>query len=276
MLRTRFAPSPTGLLHLGNVYSALQCEAWAKENRAELLLRIEDIDYMRCKAEFTQQIMDDLTWLGIAFDEEPSFQSSRLALYKNALDTLIDKGVLYPCFCTRKDIQETTIRHGSLDNYPKTCLTLSSEDIRILKQSKPFSWRLNTHAVQSMLGDSQYWLNGCQEKVLFQVSEIGDVIIGRKDIQYSYHLAVVVDDAAQGITHVIRGEDLKSSTPAHRILQQLLGYDSPLYIHHGLLMQTTDEKLSKSKQAFALKALREHGLTLIEVRSNRLKNLTPP
>ncbi|MDQ7003603.1 MAG: tRNA glutamyl-Q(34) synthetase GluQRS [Ghiorsea sp.] len=266
MLRTRFAPSPTGLLHLGNVYSVLQCEAWVKRSGAEFLLRIEDIDFTRCKPEFTQQIIDDLAWLGINFTGELIFQHQRLNLYQEALDQLIALGVLYPCFCTRKEIRENTVGNRALDSYAKTCLSLSCAEVEILKQVKPFSWRLNSDVVQAMLGKRQYWIDFDQKEVLFQVSDVGDVIIARKDIQYSYHLAVVVDDAAQYMTHIIRGKDLRSSTPIHCILQKLLGYELPLYSHHRLLMEEAGSKLSKRKQSMTLKSLRNQRITVEDVR----------
>ena len=266
MLRTRFAPSPTGLLHLGNIYSALQCEAWAKEHKAELLLRIEDIDFTRCKPEFSKQIIDDLIWLGMSFDGEITYQSQRHHLYQDALDKLIAMDVLYPCFCTRKQIQGNIKSNNvlKLDNYPKTCLSLNDKQAEKRMQDEAFSWRLNSEKVECLLGKDLLWVEN--EQHLFDVRMVGDVIIGRKDIGFSYHLAVVVDDAAQGVTHVIRGEDLRASTPVHRILQQLLGYASPLYIHHDLRMETANEKLSKSNASRALQAFRKKGMSAREVR----------
>jgi glutamyl-Q tRNA(Asp) synthetase len=194
MLKTRFAPSPTGLMHLGNIYSALQCQAWAKHHHAGLILRIEDIDFTRCKPKFSQQIMDDLNWMGIGFDDV-SYQSQRLSLYKAALNTLIDQGMLYPCFCTRKAIAEQTksLKTSQLDDYPKTCLSLDKAEREQRKQNIPFSWRLDSVKVKRRLGNDLYWLDNDGAQHDFDVvDDIGDVIIGRKDIHYSYHLAVVV------------------------------------------------------------------------------------
>ena len=263
-MKTRFAPSPTGLLHLGNLYSALQCQSWAKIHEAQLLLRIEDIDFTRCKPEFTSQMIEDLTWAGILFDGQIMYQSQRSALYQAALDELITMNVLYPCFCTRKQVSEHTInpKSSQLDTYPQTCLRLNEKEQAFRKQNEGFSWRLNSKRVQDILGDDLFWRDDKQTKHTFSVvDDIGDVIIGRKDIQYSYHLVVVVDDAAQAITHIIRGEDLRTSTPVHRVLQLLLGYDSPLYIHHKLIQDERGARLAKSKSSPSLKSLRDAGLS---------------
>ncbi|HID37013.1 MAG TPA: tRNA glutamyl-Q(34) synthetase GluQRS [Ghiorsea sp.] len=265
MLKTRFAPSPSGLLHLGNIYSALQCEAWAKSNKAQMILRIEDVDFHRCKTEFSQQIMDDLAWLGIHFDGEPSFQQQRLDLYQEALDKLIAMDVLYPCFCSRKEIQSVATANPILDNYPRTCLALPPNEVLNLKKKKPFSWRLDTQKVAQLMGWKEAWIDANDRLQSFDVADVGDVIIGRKDIQYSYHLSVVVDDAQQGISHVIRGEDLRSSTPVHRLLQLLLGYESPVYIHHALLVDEQGARLAKSKYSTPLQLLRQQGLSADDV-----------
>ena len=268
MFKTRFAPSPTGLLHLGNIYSALQCESWAKEHHAALLLRIEDIDFTRCKPEFTQQMMDDLAWVGVSFDGDVMYQSQRLKLYDKALQKLISMGVLYPCFCTRKEIQTHSINSHALDNYPKTCCALDAEEVLKRKQNEAYAWRLDSQKVSAVVANQDlYWLDGDEKKQWFNLDDIGDVVIGRKDIQVSYHLAVVVDDAAQAITHVIRGRDLRDSTPVHRVLQLLLGYSSPLYIHHDLLLDTQGTRLAKSKDSTTLQSLREIGLSAVDVRN---------
>ncbi len=267
MFKTRFAPSPTGLLHLGNIYSALQCESWAKEHHAELLLRIEDIDFTRCKPEFTQQMVDDLAWMGVSFDGDVMYQSQRLKLYDKALQKLINMGVLYPCFCTRKEIQANTRHTHALDNYPKTCRDLNAEEVLERKQHTAYAWRLHSQKVSTMVANHDlYWLDGDEKKQWFNLDDMGDVVIGRKDIQVSYHLAVVVDDAAQAITHVIRGRDLRSSTPVHRTLQLLLGFSSPIYIHHALLLDTQGTRLAKSKGSTTIQSLREMGLSAADVR----------
>ncbi len=268
MLKTRFAPSPTGLLHLGNIYSVLQCEAWTKAHKAQMILRIEDIDFTRCKPEFTQHMLDDLSWLGIHFDGEPTFQQQRLHLYQEALEKLIARGVVYPCFCTRKEIQSKTTVNSALDNYPRTCLALPRDEVSSLKKEKLFSWRLDSQKVGKLIGKQHVWFDAEGRRQGFNVSDVGDVIIGRKDIQYSYHLTVVVDDAQQAISHVIRGKDLRSSTPVHRLLQLLLGYESPIYIHHDLLVNEQGTRLAKRKGSMSLQELRQQGLCADDVRAH--------
>jgi glutamyl-Q tRNA(Asp) synthetase len=269
-MRTRFAPSPTGLLHVGNVYSALACEAWAKEHSAGMILRIEDIDFTRCKPELTLQMIDDLKWLELRFDGDTTYQQNRLSLYQEALDTFIKMGVLYPCFCTRKQIQAQTRLNEveALDDYPKTCLRLTTEQQKKRVKQTLFSWRLDSCKVQEMLGNDLFWQDTNGQQYHFSLADIGDVIIGRKDINFSYHLAVVVDDEAQKITHIIRGEDLRESTPVHHVLQKLLGYQHPLYHHHKLIKDEQGERLAKTKQSITLKSLRDKGLSVSEVRES--------
>lgn len=272
MSRTRFAPSPTGLLHVGNAYSALMCESWAKEHQADFILRVEDLDSTRCTEAKTKQMLDDLAWLGLSFAEEVTYQQHRLPLYQQALQALQTMGVLYPCFCTRKQIadairqRKTQVeshleckQQGKLDIYPETCRTLSQKEVKLqTEKGVPFSWRLDSKRVAEILErEALYWLDENGKKHAFCIEQIGDVIVGRKDIKYSYHLSVVVDDEAQGITHVIRGQDLYSSTPVHRILQMLLGYRRPVYQHHHLLKDEHNQRLAKTKQSISLKSLRE-------------------
>ncbi|MDQ7001157.1 MAG: tRNA glutamyl-Q(34) synthetase GluQRS [Ghiorsea sp.] len=277
--RTRFAPSPSGLLHLGNAYSALSCQAWAKQHDALLLLRVEDIDFTRCKPKHTQQMLNDLDWLGIKFSDV-SFQQQRLALYEQALQQLIELGVLYPCFCTRKQILETLdaqqaspsrqgqgLSYHCLDPYPKTCKQLDSAQRQQKMLTTAYAWRLDCEAVAQEIGQHGAWFDIDGAAHHFDIfRDVGDVIIGRKDIHFSYHLCVVVDDAAQGITHVIRGEDLRRSTPVHRILQRLLAYDSLQYLHHKLITNQEGNRLAKSKASPTLKALRDEGQTAKQVR----------
>ena len=276
MKRTRFAPSPTGLLHLGNVYSAFICEQWAKKHAAELFLRVEDIDFTRCKPKFGQQLSEDLTWLGISFDAV-SFQQQRLTLYEQALQQLIDMDMLYPCFCTRKQINTVLAsskvncnlkKKNCLDVYPGTCKHLDTELRQQQMLNMPYAWRLDCQAVVERIGQACSWKDNQSCEHMFDVLDIGDVIIGRKDIRFSYHLCVVVDDAKQGITHVIRGEDLRSSTPVHRVLQCLLGYKAPQYLHHVLITDNEGIRLAKSKGSPTLQALRENGVTAKQVRQS--------
>lgn len=261
MNKTRFAPSPTGLLHTGNIYSALVCHQWAQDNHAELILRIEDIDFTRCRPEFSEQLISDLTWMGITFTDL-SYQSQRLTAYQDALDKLIAMKLLYPCFCTRKEIQDTPSGYQYvLDNYPKTCLSLTQTQRENACKNHAYAWRLNTLKVKDKLGDRLRWQDVDGSQPEFSIAEMGDVIIGRKDVHYSYHLAVVVDDALQGITHVIRGEDLRSSTMVHRVLQILLGYPEPIYFHHQLVKDAEGDRLAKTKKSITLKSLRDQGLS---------------
>ena len=185
--------------------------------------------------------------------------------------------VLYPCFCTRKQVHETLetqkendnlqIKHR-LDTYPGTCKHLDSQQRQQKILNTPYAWRLDCRAVVENIGQTCSWQDGQGCEHVFDILGIGDVIIGRKDIRFSYHLCVVVDDAEQGITHVIRGEDLLSSTPVHRVLQHLLGYISPTYLHHRLLMNDEGIRLAKSKGSPTLKALRNDGITAEQVRQS--------
>ncbi len=273
--RTRFAPSPSGLLHIGNAYSALQCEAWAKAHDAELILRIEDIDNTRCRPHFSASILDDLAWLDIHFTGEVVYQQQRLAFYASALQQLKAMGVLYACICSRKDIaiaakkksQQRHIDVQRFDHYPATCRLLQQELTQTNNTTHAFAWRINIERVKARLGEQLSWADFTGKKHTFLLDTLGDVVVGRKDITYSYHLSVVVDDALQGISHVIRGEDLRSSTPVHRMLQLLLGYASPVYEHHTLLLNHAGERLSKTKQSKSLKACREAGETAKQLRT---------
>lgn len=274
-LRTRFAPSPTGLLHVGNAYSALCCAQWAEQHDAELLLRIEDIDHTRCRPEFASAIIRDLQWLGIRWDSQVVYQHEHLELYQSAIQRLRTMDVLYPCFCTRRDIQQEARRMGlapHLDDpaalYPGSCRRMPAMERRQRMQCEPFSWRL--HAAQAMslatqkTGEPLSWvdLHGRHHPVHLA----HDMIVGRKDIGFSYHLAVVVDDARQGITHVIRGRDLESSTSVQRILQILLDLPEPVYLHHPLLLDARGKRLAKRHGATTLESLRQLGVDAAQLR----------
>ncbi len=261
-LRTRFAPSPTGLLHVGNAWSALQCARWAEEHGAELLLRIEDIDHTRCREAFVQAIIEDLDWLGIRFDGRISRQSERLDAYRAALDRLRALGVIYPCFCTRRDIQREIARmgqapHGQAPVYPGLCRRLGAAEREQRMRRQPFAWRLDVARAQAIAGPL-HWRD--ERGLRHPVRLRHDEVIGRKDIGFSYHLAVVVDDAEQRITHVIRGEDLRESAPLHRLLQALLGLPEPAYIHHPLLRDASNRRLAKRDGDTTLRGLREAGV----------------
>lgn len=265
-MKTRFAPSPTGLLHVGNAYSALCCQRWAEKHHAELLLRIEDIDHTRCRSEYADRIIEDLSWLGLQWQGEVRRQSARHTAYRAALARLETMGVLYPCFCTRKQIQQEIEQMGIAPHaedhgaYPGICRIIDRHQGRVRQAHERFAWRLDIAAAMRCLPDPIYWQDGKGRSHAVAPSMLGDMVIGRKDIGFSYHLAVVVDDADQGITHVIRGEDLRSSTPIHRLLQALLDLPSPVYIHHPLLLDSRGERLAKRNHATTLQSLREAGL----------------
>ena len=272
-LRTRFAPSPTGLLHVGNAYSALTCQQWAEKHDADLLLRIEDIDHTRCRDEYTPQLINDLHWLGLKWQGDILKQSEHQARYRAALEQLEAMGVIYPCFCTRKHIQEEIERMGiaphaedMADPYPGICRDIDrhQQHERILHEK--FAWRLDCARAMALAGESLTWRDEHGRHHPVTMSALGDMVIGRKDIGISYHLAVVVDDAYQGISHIIRGEDLLASTPVHRLLQALLGLSSPTYIHHPLLVDGDGNRLAKRNMATTLKSLREGGISANSLR----------
>ena len=270
-LRTRFAPSPTGLLHVGNAYSALQCQRWAELHHAELLLRIEDIDTSRCRPEFADALIEDLSWLGLTWHGPVRRQSEHAADYAEALTRLRDMDLVYPCFCTRADIRLEIARmanapHAGEDaHYPGTCRRLSREERQRRMLQDAYAWRLDAEKALAVAGDMLAWEDGHGRTHAVHVGS--DVVIGRKDIGFSYHLAVVVDDAIQGITHVIRGSDLAESTGIHRLLQVLLGLDSPVYIHHELLCDAEGERLAKRRQGTTLQSLRRAGMTAAALRA---------
>lgn len=264
-LRSRFAPSPTGLLHVGNAYSALLCARWAAINNAELLLRIEDIDHSRCRPQFIDSIYKDLQWLGLSWPEPVRLQSSHLEDYRTAIIRLRELGLIYPCFCTRRTIQQEIEKmaiaphaEDAASIYPGICRDLSGDEQALRMQNTPFAWRLNVQKATAMVSKPLCWHD---EQGLAHSAEIDhDVVIGRKDISFSYHLSVVVDDAIQGITHIIRGKDLETSTAIHRLLQQLLDLPEPTYIHHPLIHTSTGERLAKRSGATTLASLRKTGV----------------
>ena len=263
--RTRFAPSPTGLLHVGNAYSALFCADWAKQHDAELLLRIEDIDHTRCRTEHGDALLEDLGWLGLEWSKPVQYQSQHSQSYMQAIDQLRAMQMIYPCFCTRKEIREEVARMTSAPHaedvqveYPGTCRNRSLDEQTQRMQDESFAWRLNVEKALEAIDGDLSWLDGAGLRHAHTIDH--DIIIGRKDIGFSYHLAVVVDDAAQGITHVIRGDDLRDSTGIHRLLQELLGLPEPVYIHHGLLCDVDGERLAKRHGSTTLQGLRQMGV----------------
>jgi len=279
MLRTRFAPSPTGHLHVGNAYSALVCQQWAERHHAGLLLRVEDIDHTRCRQGFIDDMIEDLRWLGVCWQGEPMFQSQRLKAYQDALDLLRDKGVLYPCFCTRRQIQDEIGRMAGaphvdegVDRYPGTCRQLPRDDLVRHGADRAFAWRLDIARSFDLAGGRLGWEDGRGRRHLVHPQAHGDVVLGRKDVGFSYHLAVVVDDASQGVSHVIRGRDLAASTGIHRLLQALLELPSPVYIHHELLLDGDGRRMAKRHGAPSLRELRQRGVSPGALREALLHN----
>ncbi|HEX8381373.1 MAG TPA: tRNA glutamyl-Q(34) synthetase GluQRS [Allosphingosinicella sp.] len=261
---TRFAPSPTGQLHLGHAFSALLAFDFARSRGGGFLLRIEDIDPGRSRPEHVDSIIEDLAWLGIEWDGEIVFQSERLPFYSEALDRLRADGLVYPCFCTRSAIAAEIAAsaaaphgpHGLL--YPGTCRALDQSERERRAAAEPHAWRLDVAAASARAGPL-YWRDGHTE-ALAEPEAQGDVVLARKDAPVSYHLAVTVDDAAQGVTDVVRGRDLYAATDLHRLLQALLGLPTPLYHHHALLLGADGRRLAKRNGAPTLRALREQGV----------------
>ncbi|MAF60576.1 MULTISPECIES: tRNA glutamyl-Q(34) synthetase GluQRS [Sphingomonadales] len=259
-MRTRFAPSPNGALHLGHAYAACQAHDLARQLGGAFLLRIEDIDGVRSRPELVEAIFDDLRWLGLDWDGEVLFQSSRLAAYDAALAELKARDLVYPCFCTRSQIAAAGAQPGPEGLvYPGTCRALSDDERAERMASEPHAWRLDVAKALVHTG-ALVWHDMAAGEQAAQPELFGDVVLARKDAPASYHLAVTLDDAHQQISHVVRGRDLFLATHVHRLLQALLGLPVPLYRHHRLLAGPDGRKLAKSEGAAALAALREQGV----------------
>lgn len=270
----RFAPSPNGRLHLGHAYSALFTWHWAQKMNGQFLLRIEDIDPERSKQEFIEGIYEDMHWLGLRWPMPAMQQSKRFPIYQKALTALQEKGVVYPCFCSRGEI---TARARAADPdgaplYTGYCKQLTDDDVQErIFAGKPVQWRLDVRAAAAQAGKLTCRVAHPDPEAEPQNRKLdlgrwGDVVVARKDVPASYHLSVVVDDAAQGVTHVTRGRDLEAATDIHVLLQALLGLPSPVYTFHRLVLDTSGEKLSKSKNAPTLKSLRDQGVSPALVR----------
>lgn len=272
----RFAPSPNGHLHLGHAYSALFTAHWAKQLGGQFLLRIEDIDQTRSKPEFTTAIFEDLHWLGLDWPDAVMHQSQRFAAYQTAADTLTKADLLYPCFCTRAEIAEAALYKDpdGAPLYPGTCNALTKAQITArLKNGDIPQYRLHMKLALAKTGmltfTSAQPTPADRPQIRYARPERwGDVVLVRRDTPTSYHLSVVVDDAAQNITHVTRGRDLEAATDIHVLLQFLLGYNSPFYTHHNLILDEKKLKLSKSKNAPSLADLRQQGWTPEQVRTH--------
>jgi glutamyl-Q tRNA(Asp) synthetase len=267
---TRFAPSPTGYLHLGHVRSAWEGWHAAREAGGRFLLRIEDIDRTRCRAEFDAAIGEDLAWLGLDWDGEVRRQSEHFADYRAALTRLDAEGMLYPCFCTRREIQAEIARAGGAPQgedapiYPGTCRLLSpGERADKIAAGADYALRLDIAAALVRTGALDWVEEG--RHIAAEPAGLGDVVLARKDVPTSYHLAVTVDDALQGVTLVTRGVDLFAATHVHRLLQALLGLPTPAYRHHPLLTDASGKRLAKRDRALTIRAMREAGTTPAEI-----------
>ena len=274
---TRFAPSPTGLLHLGHAFAALAAEAPALAAGGRFLLRIEDIDRTRRRSEFEVALLEDLAWLGLAWEAPVRRQSEHFDDYRNALARLETVGLVYPCFCTRREIAAEIAAAASAPHlaslgpdgpiYPGTCRGLAhSERAARIAAGVPYAWRLDTAEASRRAGKLS-WIDRERGKQMARPEIFGDVVLARKDTPASYHLAVTVDDALQGITLVTRGEDLFAATHVHRLLQALLGLPTPAYSHHRLIVGPDGKRFAKRDKAMTLRSLRAAGRAPAEVRA---------
>lgn len=267
---TRFAPSPTGDLHLGHAYSAWFANDVAMRAGGRFLVRIEDIDTGRCRPAFIERNLEDLEWLGLAWEQPVVRQSERMDLYRDALRRLAGLGVVYPCFCTRKEILEEIEAAGGAPHtvapdgsavYPGICRALDAvEREGRVAAGRPHALRLDAARARQLIGELS-WTDRSHGQRTAELERFGDVVIARKDSATSYHLAVVVDDAAQGVTHVTRGEDLLEATHVHRTLYALLDLSPPVWHHHGLCRDDQGRRLAKRKGAATIRSLRERGHT---------------
>jgi glutamyl-Q tRNA(Asp) synthetase len=272
IIRTRFAPSPTGRLHLGHVLAARVARDLARQSPdGRFFLRFEDIDAPRVREEYYAGIEEDLAWLGLGWDGDPLRQTSRVSAYEAALDSLRDAGFIYPCFCTRREIQQEWANMAAAPHgpdgpvYPGICRRLTDAESREkIAAGAPHAWRLNSQAAFEATGPLAFHdLRFGSIQVM--PSLLGDVVLARKDIGCAYHLAVVVDDAFQEITHVTRGEDLLASTHVHRLLQALLRLPEPVYLHHPLVLDKDGKRLAKRCDSLSVAAMRDSGMTSGEV-----------
>jgi glutamyl-Q tRNA(Asp) synthetase len=278
----RFAPSPNGYLHLGHALSALLNDDFARKAGGRLLLRIEDIDTTRCRPEFESAIYQDLGWLGIAWEQPVRRQSEHLADYRQALEKLIAQGLVYPSFESRAEIAKLVAQREANASWPRdpdgaplypgaAKLLSAGERARLLESDALYALRLDMTAACARTGDLG-WIehgegpDGEAGAVAARPQAWGDVILARKETPTSYHLSVAVDDALQGVTDVVRGQDLFWSTSVHRLLQQLLGLPQPAYRHHRLVLDGEGGKLSKSTAATGLRELRAAGATPADIR----------
>ena len=269
MFATRFAPSPTGYLHRGHAYSALTAFAAAREAGGRFVLRIEDIDATRCRPEFEAAILEDLAWLELDWETPVRRQSDHIDDYQAALGRLEADGLLYRCFRTRREVAEAmaSAPHGAMEVF-RGGPPPADEQARRLAAGEPFAWRLSLEAAAVTLGGfgGLRFVEAGEGMIAARPELGGDVVLARKDVGAAYHLAVVVDDALQGVTQVIRGRDLFEATHVQRLLQALLGLPAPTYRHHALLTGPDGKRYAKRDRAETLRSLRERGMSAAQVR----------
>lgn len=272
---SRFAPSPTGYLHLGHAYSALMARAaLGRGKRAkggQFLVRLEDIDTGRCRSEFEDALFEDLEWLGLEWETPVRRQSEHMDDYAEAIRKLDRRGLLYPCFCTRSDIQAEIERSGAAPHgpegrvYPGICRGMPDEKAEDrIDAGEPYALRLDMQRACTIAGPL-VWDDASHGQVKAKPEAFGDIVIARKDTPTSYHLAATVDDALQGVTHVVRGADLFDATHIHRLLQELLGLPTPQYHHHRLITDEAGKRIAKRNGDYTIRALREAQYTPDEV-----------
>ena len=278
---TRFAPSPTGYLHLGHVRSALEGWRAARVAGGRFLLRLEDIDHTRCRPQFAAAILEDLAWLGLDWDGPIRRQSEHFADYRATLARLDAAGLIYPCFCTRRDIQAEIARAGGAPQgemglpYPGTCRGLGmAERAERRGIALDYALRLDVGAAMARTGPLAWVAD--ERPVAADPAALGDVVLARKEMPTSYHLAVTVDDALQGVSLVTRGADLFAATHIHRLLQALLGLPTPHYRHHPLLTDAAGRRLAKRDGALTIRALRQAGMTPAAIIAAARENPIPP
>lgn len=279
----RFAPSPNGRLHLGHAYSALLNAQLAERLGGRLLLRIEDIDPLRSRPELVAGIVEDLAWLGLAFEEPVRRQSEHIFAYRAALAGLAGRGLAYPCFCSRRDVAEAAALAAGPGGeipcdpdggplYPGRCRAIPEHEARERAAREPHAWRLDARAALAAApGPHGYEAfvpeTGERRRVAADPARWGDVVIGRRDVPTSYHLSVVLDDALQGVSHVVRGRDLEAATDLHVLLRAIVGLPGPAYHHHVLIVGDDGGKLAKSKGSQSLRDLRAQGVSPEEIRA---------
>lgn len=272
-ITTRFAPSPTGHLHLGHAAAALFAWRAARAAGGRFLLRLEDIDPTRCRAEFADAILEDLAWLGLDWDGQMRVQSAHLPEYAATLATLRARGLLYPCFCTRAAIARELADSANAPHapdgaplYPGTCRGRDpAEAAALVATGTPHAWRLDMARAVAMVGPLD-WNEAGHGRIVADPASFGDIVLARRETPASYHLCVTHDDAAQAVTLVTRGEDLRPATAVHRLLQTLMGWPAPDYAHHRVLIGPDGKRLSKRDGAASLRGLRAAGLSPAQVR----------